>query len=104
MSTRHTHPAPFSARPTYHCDVCGKHLPQGGWQRFHDFEDHQAAHAFWAAVRAEAVAVATWPLLLAWTLYTALTGPRKHEDWTLPLALLVVAGALLATMIAHGGR
>jgi len=28
----------------------------------------------------------------------------RHEQWTLPLALLIVAGALLATMIAHGAR
>lgn len=98
------HPAPFSARPTYRCDVCGKHLPMGGWQRFHDYDDHLAAHEFWRSVRAEAVAVATWPLLLVFALWTSMTGPRKHEDWTLPLALLVVAGALLATMIAHGGR
>jgi len=104
MSTRHTHPAPFSARRRYVCPTCGKSLPMGGWQRSHDYDDHLAAHQFWVAVRAEAVAVATWPLLLAWTLWMSMTAPRRHEDWTLPLALLIVAGALLATMIAHGAR
>ncbi len=104
MSTRHTRPAPFSARPTYRCDVCGKHFPMGGWQRQLDYDDHLAMHARWAAVRAEAVAVATWPLLLAWTIWVSMTGPRRHEDWTLPLALLVVACALLAAILRHGGR
>jgi len=104
MSTRHTHPAPFSARPTYRCDVCGRHYPMGGYGREWDYQDHLAMHAWWVAVRAEAVAVATWPLLLAWTLWVSMTGPKRHEDWTLPLALLIVAGALLATMIAHGAR
>jgi len=97
-------PAPFSARRRYVCPTCGKSLPMGGWQRSHDYDDHLAAHQFWVAVRAEAVAVATWPLLLAWTLWVRMTAPRRHEDWTLPLALLIVAGALLATMLRHGGR
>ena len=103
MRTRHTRPA-FSARPTYACPTCGKHLPRGGWQRQMDYDDHLAMHAWWVAVRAEAVAVATWPLLLAWTLWMSMTAPRRHEDWTLPLALLAVAGALLATMLRHGAR
>ncbi len=103
MTARYTRPA-FSARPTYQCPTCGKHLPQGGWQRQMDYDDHLAMHAWWAAVRAEAVAVATWPLLLALSLWDSCTGPRRHADWTLPLALLVVACALLATIFAHGGR
>lgn len=98
------HPPPFSANRTYVCPTCGEHFPVGGWQREYDFEDHLAAHRFWAAVRAEAVAVATWPLLLLVGIWDSLSGPRKHEDWTLPLALLVVAGALLAAMLRHGGR
>ena len=95
---------PEQSGPRYECPVCRKTFPVGGWQRSYDYDDHLAMHAWWAAVRAEAVAVATWPLLLAWTLWVSMSGPRRHEYWTLPLALLVVAGALLATMIAHGGR
>lgn len=103
MTTRYTRPA-FSARPTYECATCHRHYPMGGYGRERDYQDHIAAHRFWSTVRAEAVAVATWPLLLAVSLWDSLSGPRRHEDWTLPLALLVVVGALLATMIAHGGH
>jgi len=103
MTARYTRP-PFSARPTYECPTCHRHYPMGGYGRERDYQDHLAMHAWWSAVRAEAVAVATWPLLLLMSLWDSLTGPKRHEQWTLPLALLIVAGALLATMIAHGGR
>lgn len=105
MTARYTRPAPFSARPVYVCPTCGRTMPTGGWQRQYDYDDHLAAHRFWSTVRAEAVAVATWPLLLAVALWAALTGPRRHEDWTLPLAVLVfVVCALLAIMLSPWGR
>ncbi len=97
-------PRAFSARPTYTCPTCQKKFRAQGWQAEYDYQDHIAAHAWWVAVRAEAIAVATWPLLLAWAIWVSMTGPRKHEDWTLPLALLVVACALLAIMLAPGGH
>ncbi len=104
MTARYTRP-PFSARPTYECPVCHRHYPLGGWGREQDYQDHLAAHRFWRAVRAEAVAVARWPLLLAVALWDSLSGPRRHEDWTLPLAALVfVVCALLAIMLSPGGH
>lgn len=96
---------PEKSGPRYHCEACGRSFPIGGWQREYDFQDHLAAHRFWRAVRAEAVAVAMWPLLLAVALWDSLSGPRRHEDWTLPLAALVfVVCALLAIMLSPGAH
>lgn len=90
MSTRHTRP-PFSSKPVYVCPTCGKALPMGGWQAEYDYQDHLAAHAWWAAVRAEAVAVATWPVLLAVGLYATLTG--RWGPW------LLAGGIWLAALL-----
>jgi len=95
MTTRHTHPAPFSACRCYVCPTCGAYFPVGGWQREYDYADHRAAHAYWRSVRAGAVAAATWPLLLAVGLYAALPAWwARWWHWTL------AAGCWLAAFLA----
>ena len=107
MTARYTRPA-FSAKPTYVCPQCGKVTQAGGWQAQHDYDDHLAAHARWAAVRAEAVAAATWPLLLALSLYVALTawwdGLDSLHRRTWLLAALVSALATAASALSGGRR
>ena len=98
------HPAPFSARPQYHCDVCGRYLPMGGYGREQDYQDHLAAHAFWRNVRGEALEWALLPLVLLVCAWAALTGERRHE-WTGRLAVALCVAVFLVTLcLGPGGH
>jgi len=71
----------------YVCPSCAKTFPVGGWQRQYDYDDHVAAHALRAAVRARLAALWCLPcatLRALWDRRARRTPARCDEGTTKP--------------------